>query len=409
MWCIFITILSGVLILEATETLSITSHGKVVICNVAERSINPEYSLTKHDLSLCTHLIYFEMDHYNAEKEGSTKFSNDYFNTTSDGLIFKQLPTIRKKYPNLKICLGVNSMPIDFSQMATDERKRKQFYRNAYTYLMTSEFMGLDLSWNYAQENIYLTEYTLFVKGLGDYLRFTGALLLIRVSEQTMNMDVMYIPILSNNFDFVHFTPEYPIDDRCKAYNLSDALREHGIKRIENIVGDLLDMGVFPSKIVIGFNIGGVNFDLAFKTRNYLGYNKLCDVISNEANGWIQFYDSEASMALAKKKHHFIDFWRNIVVFQNTHSIINRIRLALKYNIDGVMLTFINTDDVQGKCQIDDKVYNDFVSPHVNITLTMSVENSRLPLLNKINIMMTMAMYEIRKETKSEDAVIFLD
>lgn len=249
------------------------------------------------------------------------------------------------------------------------------------------------------------------MKELQEYLERSQLLFLIGVREQNIMTDIMLIGAMRNHFDFVHFTPEYLTDKEHELYTVSDALREHGTNRIESVMDFLIEVGVTPSKIVIGFNLAGLNYDTALQTREFMGYNKICEIISNDADRWVHFYDSLANMALLKKKHPFIDFWQQIIVFQNTHSIINRVRLVTKQKIGGVMITFINTDDVQGKCRIDDEKYNDFTSPHINITLTMTVQNSKLPLLNKINLIMAMANYEIEREKQytDKDAIVFAE
>lgn len=47
-----------------------TSHGKIVMCNVAEISVNAEYNIEEHNLNLCTHLIYFQRDKNILNEEG---------------------------------------------------------------------------------------------------------------------------------------------------------------------------------------------------------------------------------------------------------------------------------------------------------------------------------------------------
>lgn len=86
-----------------------TSHGKIVMCNVAEKSINNAYNIEDHDLNLCTHLIYFESDNSFPNEADSYKSIN-FFAATSAELdelpkksIYAMLPRIRREYPLLKV------------------------------------------------------------------------------------------------------------------------------------------------------------------------------------------------------------------------------------------------------------------------------------------------------------------
>lgn len=241
--------------------------------------------------------------------------------------------------------------------------------------------------------------YLLFVKDLKEHLQWNHLLLTGKFDgdNETLNNE-HHLLALSRQLDFIHFTPDYQIDPERKYYSLTDALKDHGILEFEYVIDKLIEIGIPPTKIVAGFSFGGIKLDTALRTHRYVGYNEICKVTSNK--DWTNFFELSASLAVIKKKHEFINFWRYVIVYENTRSIVHRVRMAMKRNLAGVMVSFINTDDLRGECSNGDEKYEDFVSPHVAITLTISEENRSIPLLNTINLMMVMATYEIDREAK---------
>lgn len=208
-----------------------------------------------------------------------------------------------------------------------------------------------------------------------------------------------YLSAIMGHIDFLHISPHY-LDDVNNEYSSPAViLKENGIANFERTIDKLIEFGVSPTKIIIGFNFGGMKIDVLFRTTSCLGYNEICEITSNQSEKWQQFFDSDASLALAKKKDNTFDFWRQVIVFENKRSIVQRIRIAIKRNLAGAMATFINTDNLHNNCQFGDEKY-DFASSHVNITLTIPIENNPVPLLNTINLMMVMALYEIEQESK---------
>lgn len=163
-----------------------------------------------------------------------------------------------------------------------------------------------------------------------------------------------------------------------------------------------------PSKIIIEINFIGIQFDVATRTREYVGYNQICELLSNKALGWHETYDSGASLAFAKKTDEKSYFWKYVIVFENKRAILNRIRSAVKRHLSGIMASIINADDIFGKCQNDNEKFNDFQSPHVLITLGISTNDSNVNLVKYINIVMVLALHEIAQELKVSNEYLIL-
>lgn len=224
------------------------------------------------------------------------------------------------------------------------------------------------------------------------------------VNVENEIFDTAYYSELSRHLDLMHFTPSYPVSSDREYYTIPKALKEHGISNLELVINKLIELGVPSSKLVIGINFAGFKFDVLSRTKQYFGYNQICSVISDKSQDWIEMYDSAADLAVAKKKDKRFFFWQHVIVFENRQSVISRIRLAMKRSLAGVMANFINTDDLHGKCVTQNEKYNDFISPHVVITLEIPAI-STTPLLDTINLMMVIALLEINQEAKEYERV----
>lgn len=237
------------------------------------------------------------------------------------------------------------------------------------------------------------------MKELKEYLEWNNLLLTSTINVENEILDRSYYIELCQYVDLMHFVPRYPVGSNREYYTIAKALKEHGISNLDLAIDRLLELGVPASKIVIGINFGGFKFDFSSWSKQYVGYNHICSVISDNTQKWMEIYDSAADLAVAKKKDNRSFFWQHVIVFENRQSIISRVRLTMRRNLAGVMANFINTDDLHGKCVTKTERYNDFNSPHVVITLKIPAITPT-PLLNTINIMMVMALHEINQEAK---------
>lgn len=238
-----------------------------------------------------------------------------------------------------------------------------------------------------------------FIKGLKEYLKWNGLLLSAKINanNETLNNE-KYLLALSHQFDLVHLTLDYQIDPQRKLYTITDALNEYGISHFVYAIDKLIEIGIPSSKIVAGFDFGGLKLDTAYRTQQYLGYHEICETISNEE--WKHYFDTAANLALEKKMDPMLYFWRDVIVFGNIRAIYHRIRSAMERNLAGVMATFINTDHLNGNCKIGNETFNKFVSSNVAINLTITDEYNDIPLLNTINLIMVMTLQEIDLENR---------
>ena len=99
---------------------------------------------------------------------------------------------LKEKSPKLKVLLGVGGWNMGsalFTQMVANSQNRKMFYTNAFSFLRTRNFDGLDIAWNYPGS-----------RG-SPAIDKTNYVLLLQVNCLASTLFYLFI----NSFLFVHF------------------------------------------------------------------------------------------------------------------------------------------------------------------------------------------------------------
>lgn len=176
----------------------------------------------------------------------------------------------------------------------------------------------------------------------------------------------------------------------------------------------LLKMGAPPSKLVMGLpfygrtfnspqqgNIGDATEGKPFQgpfTREdgFLGYNEICNILSNQSSGWMTTWDAETAQMLARSPRDPFTNMVQVVTYDSTRSIVNKVKFAIQRKLAGLMVWSIDTDDFQGECSMDENTYGDLKYAGQRST------PKKYPLLNTINLAVTAVMYELEKEAEAE-------
>lgn len=197
---------------------------------------------------------------------------------------------------------------------------------------------------------------------------------------------------LSKSLDYLHIIE--PID----YYNSTEeqAIKSLHISSMENRINTAISMGIPTSKVVMDLYFSVFQFQKFGSVPVVIEwpYNRFCD-ITNETSIWDRHYHSGASLIMLQSKNE------SSAVFQNTRSMANRARLAMKSNLAGVAPVFINFDDFHGRCGIDDDTFDDF-KPTTKFTKEILKRN--FPLLRTINEAIIAALDEIQQEPKPSNS-----
>lgn len=192
-------------------------------------------------------------------------------------------------------------------------------------------------------------------------------------------------------------------------------LNDQGANNIKFTIDYLIKLGASPSKIVMGIPFYGRTFitkhkgnfedasnDVGFqgiytRENGFMGYNEICQLVSNKSSGWTLNWNSERNQALARFKDEETDETR-VVVFDSTRSVANKMRYAMQRGLGGAMVWSIDTDDFLGDCSTDIDTFADF-KPGPGITLTIPKRyNANYPLLRTVNEGIVIALDEISLE-----------
>lgn len=215
--------------------------------------------------------------------------------------------------------------------------------------------------------------------------------------------EVFNVVKLSEYVDYVHLIPKYdyleiwPGSDRVE-----NVLKERGISNIEYTINRLINSGVASTKIILGLEFIGLYFnsilDLSLKHatfRKTMGYNDVCNLLSNDPESkWDKFFDDATNMNIAKheSKAFFMIRRIKVLVFENSRSIANKVKLILNHRLGGALAFPINMDDHDGHCGIENDTFDDFST--LGTFDSRNTQNATQPLLKTINYVLRIAPFE---------------
>lgn len=128
----------------------------------------------------------------------------------------------------------------------------------------------------------------------------------------------------------------------------------------------------------------------------FLGYNEICRILSNKTSGWTTMWDPETSQALARSEKDVFTGLTEVVTFDNSRSIANKVKFAIEKKLGGIMVWSIDTDDFLGECDVETDVYDDFRHfKHLDLPMPHRLSNN-YPLLRTINEAIPLAIEETK-------------
>lgn len=130
----------------------------------------------------------------------------------------------------------------------------------------------------------------------------------------------------------------------------------------------------------------------------FLGYNEICHILKNKTSGWTTMWDPETSQALAHSEKDVFTGLVQVVTFDNSRSIANKVKFAIDRKLGGIMVWSIDTDDFLGDCEPEEDVYEDYRHlKHSGLRLPSRLHNN-YPLLRTINEAIPLAIEEIKNK-----------
>ncbi|XP_031639536.1 probable chitinase 2 [Contarinia nasturtii] len=348
------------------------SHGKSVICySMAEPSFALEsffYSLMgmsqfgKTDFNLCTHLIY--LDYRSILANGLTTYDDDH------------LKMLRNKYPHLKISLGI----VQDEQTITEKQKnlmeRLKFVDYLVSLTVNHSFDGLHIGLTYDGPTYNATGVSTLLNDLS---------MSLKPKQLLLSFSPMKPPVSRSN----------ELDSFAPIANYLDFMHLQYFGNID----EMIKLGVPPSKIVIEVVIiTGHSLRRSFSIfdfdsfKSFLRYDEICDLLKGVSIKRI-FYDN-----FEEKIHaDYIDESGDgrSVLFEDTRSIANKTRNAMRRNLAGVAVFTADADDSYGKYPIGANTFDDFKSD-ANVVANIPNQNTRTyPMLRTVNQAIVLALDEM--------------
>lgn len=231
---------------------------------------------------------------------------------------------------------------------------------------------------------------------LSESFRQSGLLLTasISASDDYLEKEFNYSRIFEH-FDFIHYQDATTSTEFKDISSLKEVLASQSISRYENNMDKLIELGVPPQKLVMGVQLFGSGFSYEndvekLEPEEFKAYRTICSEIDDK---WQKTFDNSSCLSVLTNEEEKL-----VIVFENTRSVANKLRLAMKRGLAGVVSTYISNDDYQGKCSIDQDTFIDF-HPVEGVKLTIPKRNeTTFPILRTINEAIVVALDEIQQE-----------
>ncbi|XP_046838481.1 probable chitinase 2 [Vespa crabro] len=364
------------LYINSIQSNTTPTHGKVVACYVATwakyRPSYGKFTLDNLKPQYCTHLIYaFAGLNTTTWEIQSLDRWNDI---EEDGIgNYRKMTALRNQYPRLKVSIAIggwNEGSGNYSILASDKEKRKNFVDSVFKFLREYKFDGIDLDWEFPSQGDGKPEdkqnFLLLVKdlkqGLPDFI-VTSA-----ISPNKKIIDEGYdIPEISKYLDYIHIMAydyhgswDTEIFPNAPLYSQDNA-------SVDFTVSYLLKLGAPPGKLILGlpmygrtyistdnFTSGEIPIGTRFESEGFkgpytgvngtMGYNEICTELKN--TNWMSGWDLYSKTLYAVNKNR-------VIMYDNHRSLREKVLYANKMNLGGVMVWSIDTDDFHGNCGIE--------------------------------------------------------
>lgn len=366
-------------------------HGKVVVCYVASwaayRPGAGQFNLEDLEPSLCTHLVYS----FAGLDEGSNSIKSldpwqdlekDYGKKG-----YRRIVALKERYPHLKVTIAIggwNEGSPKYSKMASDPESRKTFITSVVLFLDKYKFDGLDLDWEYPTKRdgqpYDRANFVSLVKELKEAFAPKGYILTAALGAGKATMDSAYdLTKLSRYLDFLHmmcYDYHGTWDGVVGANAPLKGLDSEDVLSVEYTIKYMLEHGVSPYKLVLGLPMYGRTFLLkdpdeekivfgktpaqsqGFKgpftgENGFMGYNEVCMEITNTSSRWSHHWDEQSATPYLRDGDR-------IIAYDNPRAIALKVRMAVQYDLGGLMVWSIDTDDFKGLCPSESDAYEDF-------------------------------------------------
>eukprot|EP00099_Drosophila_melanogaster_P005661 NP_001246550.1 chitinase 2, isoform B [Drosophila melanogaster] len=398
-------------------------HDKVVVCYVSTWAVyRPEqgaYAIENFDPNLCTHVVYAfaGLDITQAAIKSLDPWQDLKEEYGKGG--YEKMTGLKRSHPHLKVSLAIggwNEGSANYSTLVANNLLRGRFVKQVSSFIRKYNFDGLDLDWEYPTQRkgkpADRENFVLLTKELREEFDEHGLLLTSAIGASKKVIDEAYdVRQISRYLDYLHIMcyDYHGSWDRRVGYNAPLTAPADDPLSVKFSIDYLLKLGAPPEKLVMGLPFYGRTFKtlasgflndvsegVGFKgpyTREdgFLGYNEICQTLSNQTSGWTREWDPQTSQVLAKSERNVFTQEINVVTYDSSRSIANKVLFAMSKRLAGVMVWSVDTDDFLGNCKLDEDTYEDFQK----VTAAPKRSSQNYPLLRTINEATMLAVDEL--------------
>ncbi|XP_053406596.1 probable chitinase 10 [Mercenaria mercenaria] len=325
------------------------------------------------DPNLCTHLIY-----------SFAKLENNELALTewNDEDLYAEFNGLKSQNPNLKTLVatgGWNAGSKVYSDMVSDEYKRKQFAKSSVEFLRGYGFDGLDLDWEYpALRGGKPEDRENFIELLKDLSNefdrdatesYQPRLLLTAaVAAGKSNIDPAYdIPQMARYLDFINLMSydlhghwDETVGHNSPLYARHDEMGDQRQLNTDWAARYWVEKGTPPEKLIIGLALYGRNYELADRNQNdfgakingpgdkgeftgqpgFLAYYEVCQILKDGAT---REWNGEHRVPYLVDGNQWIGY-------DDEKSFSHKLKYIKDHGFGGAMVWAIDLDDFNGQC-----------------------------------------------------------
>uniref|UniRef100_A0A336MES7 CSON000038 protein n=1 Tax=Culicoides sonorensis TaxID=179676 RepID=A0A336MES7_CULSO len=330
--------------------IGIISHvqGKQVICYIPEWG--PDIT-SKVNTSLCT---MFLVSFGSVDANGNIVVPGNIAN-------FKKLKTSHSK---VLLALGgaTGGSKEAFSQISSTATGRATFAQNCLNVVKSNGLDGIDIDWEFPDSNEranFVALHQAVKKKLGKKYKLTTA---VSIGQWLVTTNNVYdFAGLAKTVDFINLMAydmhmDQPWDATFGVY-FNAPVKANSGDSLDKGINSWLEGGAPASKLVLGVPFYARMYKLADSSKTSPGspfkggfqtqaeytpaYNNYCKKITSKT--WTKKLDTLTSCPYMYKGSSWISF-------ENKKSITAKAKLAVQYNLGGVMAWSLNQDDYDGVC-----------------------------------------------------------
>lgn len=239
-----------------------------------------------------------------------------------------------------------------------------------------------------------------FIAGLKKRFNKSNLLLTVTINNvffvsDFFNYETDQMLRLSKLVEFINFVQDYN-------YRINLATKSMELSNVQNKIEKLIKCGVSPKKIVMGIHFTGPGFLVTSSGKSNFQqihrYEAICTEMLDEPLKWEKSISSSGISILTK-----YGTTNMVIILENSRSIANKVRFAMKRGLAGVSPFFIFADDVSGKCGIEADTFNDF-KPAGGMALNIPKRTQpEFPFFRTIREAIDVTLQEMTEEAKIQE------